>query len=107
MTANKVKSASGIIPIQFVTIFSPTSLIITPLSIEGFMYNCTTISYKVVFLNNVQKLLLLTIFFVLMAFALFHIYIPIIFTILFMGFLKIVLHNPKFENAREKFETLF
>ena len=58
-------------------------------------------------MDNVQKLLLLIIFFVLMAFALFHIYTPIVFIILFMGFLKIVLHNPKFEKAREKFETLF
>ena len=58
-------------------------------------------------MDNVQKLLLLTIFFVLMAFVLFHIYTPIIFMILFMGFLKIVLHNPRFENVRKKFETLF
>ena len=58
-------------------------------------------------MDNVQKLLLLTIFFVLMAFALFHIYIPILFSILFMGFLKIVLHNQKFEKAKEKFESLF
>jgi F0F1-type ATP synthase assembly protein I len=58
-------------------------------------------------MDNVQKLLLLNIFFVLIAFALFHIYTPILFVILFMGFLKIVLHNPVFENAREKFERLF
>jgi hypothetical protein len=58
-------------------------------------------------MDNIQKLLLLTIFFVLVAFALFHIYTPIIFLILFIGFLKIVLHNPKFAKAREKFETLF
>lgn len=58
-------------------------------------------------MDDVQKLLIVMILSVLIGFAAFQIYIPIFFSILFLGFLKIVLYHPKYIKAKERFESLF